>query len=63
MSLDAMQHVGSSLIRDRTLCLLHWQAESLPLSHQGIPHSLYLDCREWPSSLDDFSVIKQLLLY
>ena len=26
-------------------CLLHWQADSLPLSHQGSLHSLYLDCR------------------
>ena len=29
-----MQHVESSWIRDQT-CLLHWQADSWPLSHQG----------------------------
>ena len=45
MGLDAMQHVGSSPIRDQIRCLLHWQADSLPLNHQGIPHSLYLHCR------------------
>ena len=31
-------HVGSSRIRDPTpclLCLLHWQVDSLPQSHQG----------------------------
>jgi len=25
------------------LCLLHWQADSLPLSHQGSPKEKYLD--------------------
>ena len=29
-------YVGSSQTRDQT-CLLHWQADSLPLSHQGSP--------------------------
>ena len=28
-------HVGFSQIRDQTPCLLHGQADSLPLSHQG----------------------------
>ena len=28
-------HVGSSQIRDWTCGLLHWKADSLPLSHQG----------------------------
>jgi len=23
-------------------CLLHWQADSLPLSHQGSPKKMYL---------------------
>ena len=26
------------------LCLLHWQADSLPLSHQGSPHAYCLMC-------------------
>ena len=28
---------GSSSARDWTQCLLHWQVDSLPLSHQGSP--------------------------
>ena len=28
---------GSSLTRNQIHCLLHWQADSLPLSHQGSP--------------------------
>lgn len=32
----APQHVGSSRVRDRT-CLLRWQVDSSPLSHQGSP--------------------------
>ena len=35
-ALVALRHVGSSRIRDGT-CLLHWQADSLPLRHQGNP--------------------------
>ena len=35
-SLAAPQHVGSSQIRDWT-SVLHWQVDSLPLSHQGSP--------------------------
>ena len=31
--LVALRHVGSSWIRDQT-CLMRWQADSLPLSHQ-----------------------------
>ena len=38
MGLAALKHVRSSLIRDGTHVLLHWQADSLPLSHQGSPH-------------------------
>lgn len=33
---DAPQHVGSSRVRGRT-CLLRWQVDSSPLSHQGSP--------------------------
>ena len=36
MGLVAPWHVGSSWTRDHTR-LLHWQADSLPLSHQGSP--------------------------
>ena len=36
---------GVILDRGSNQCLLHWQADSLPLSHQGRLHSLYLDCR------------------
>ena len=34
---------GSSQTRDLTpvSCLLHWQADSLPLSHQGSPFAIY----------------------
>ena len=31
---------GIFLDRGSNPCLLHWQANSLPLSHQGSPHSL-----------------------
>ena len=27
-------------IKPRSLCLLHWQADSLPLSHLGSPYGL-----------------------
>jgi len=39
MGLAALQHVESSQIRDQTGISLHWQAYSLPLSHQGSPRS------------------------
>ena len=29
---------GLFLDQKSNLCLLHWQADSLPLSHQGSPH-------------------------
>ena len=35
--LRCRQHVGSSWITDQTLCLLHWQVDSSPLSHRGSP--------------------------
>ena len=35
--LIALQHVGSSWIRDWNLCLLYWQTDSSPLDHQGSP--------------------------
>jgi len=41
MGLVALQRVGSSLISDGNQCLLHWQADSLPLSHQGNPEVCY----------------------
>ena len=31
---------GIFLTQGSTLCLLHWQADSLPLSHQGLPFKL-----------------------
>ena len=31
----ALWHVGSSLSQGSNPCLLCWQADSLPLSHQG----------------------------
>ena len=37
-----MRHVGSSWTQGSNLCLLHWQADSLPLSHQGSPITRYL---------------------
>ena len=45
MGLAAPWHVRSSWIRDRTLCLLHWQADCLLLSHQGSPKLLLLSER------------------
>ena len=36
MGLVTPRHVGSSWIRSNP-CLLHWQPDSLPLSHQGKP--------------------------
>ena len=35
MDLTVLQHVGSSQIRVGIRDLRHWQADSLPLSHQG----------------------------
>ena len=35
----ALSRVGSSQTRE---CLLHWQVDSLPFSHQGIPDSHFL---------------------
>ena len=35
--LVASWHVGSSGMRNPTPCLLHWQVDSLSLSHQGSP--------------------------
>jgi len=32
---------GSSWIQGSNPCLLHWQADSLPLSHQGSPFSVF----------------------
>ena len=29
-------------IQGSNSCLLHWQADSLPLSHQGRPHAFYI---------------------
>ena len=34
MGLAVLRHVGSSWIRDQ-IRLLHWQVDSLPLSHQA----------------------------
>ena len=39
-------HVGSSQLRDRTHVSLHWQVDSLPLSHQGSPVT-YLQRCHW----------------
>ena len=36
LAVVALQHVGSSQTRERAH-FLHWQADSLPLSHQGSP--------------------------
>ena len=34
--------MGSSWLREwKWKCLLHWQVNSLPLSHQGNPHAFY----------------------
>ena len=45
MALVALRHVGSSWIRDGT-CLLHWQADSLSLRHQGNPAMLFSESLE-----------------
>ena len=39
MSLVALWHVACGIFQGQgsNLCLLHWQADSLPLSHQGSP--------------------------
>ena len=38
---------GISLDQESNLCLLHWQADSLPLNHQGSPREVLdaLPCR------------------
>ena len=46
MGLVALEHVGSSQILIEPCIgllqrLLHWQVDSLPMSHQGIPHSIF----------------------
>ena len=35
---------GIFLDQGVNLCLLHWQADSLPLSHQGSPEYIILMC-------------------
>ena len=42
-------------------CLLHWQADSLPLSHQGSPRSVFLLCVLSQVTLSDpvFSSVKR----
>ena len=45
MGLVALQHVDYSKTRDQT-CLLHWQADSLALSHEGSLIKL-LNVRNW----------------
>ena len=35
-------------------CPLHWQVDSLPLSHQGSPAPLFLDCSPLVSSSPPF---------
>ena len=37
--LVAPRHVGSSTDQGSNPCPLHWQADSQPLRHQGIPHN------------------------
>ena len=42
VNLVAPRHVGSQFSnQELNLCPLHWQADSLPLSHQGKPHMLF----------------------
>ena len=36
-------------------CLLHWQTDSLPLSHQGSPQLLFLNCLLFLSILSVFT--------
>ena len=40
---------GVFLDQGANLCLLHWQADSLPLSHQGNPRCLFLIKQELTS--------------
>ena len=42
MGLLALQHVESTLTRDRTLCPLHWQTDSEPLDDQGSPTVFFI---------------------
>ena len=37
MGLVAVRHVGSSSTQGSNWCPLHWQADALPLDHQGGP--------------------------
>ena len=57
---------GVILDRGSNQCLLLWQADSLPLSHQGRLHSLYLDCRGmafFPSGLQCHQTTFIMLVY
>ena len=42
-ALVAPQHVGTFLDQGSNICLLLWQADSLPLSHQGSPKLTVLE--------------------
>ena len=44
MGLVALQHVRPWV---REPSVLHWQADSLPLSHQGSPHYPFNACKSW----------------
>ena len=43
MGLVTPRHMGIFLDQESNWCLLHWQADSFPLRHQGSPHCSF-DC-------------------
>ena len=45
------------------LCLLHWQADSLPLSDGGSPELRFFSGDGWEWDLDGFSVSRTLLYF
>ena len=44
-------------------CLLHWQADSVPLSHHGSPTLLFLDWSSFVSAFPYFSFFQRLCIY
>ena len=45
LGLGAPRHVGCGVLSDQgaTLCLLHWQPDSVPLNQQGSPECYFLN--------------------
>ena len=46
-SAQSGKQVNNALAQGLNPCLLHWQADSLPLSHQGSPYKIEVEAFGW----------------